>query len=198
MVVGGWYLTWHHLQKTAAAAATCHNRSSSSHESPACAFACTHKCQLHPSHLRPQPSFSSVIFQWLGKLFLWHLGKAFSFAGAHLLEAQVKWLLHPNPNDWLPKSGQWMQRPLANYSPVWMTLAWVAQKGILSAWNTKWSLFAKPFYGWVYFFAANLATVINRWLATVPTSNRAVKGLIRFVSRSSAGVVELVLQTAFI
>ena len=34
--------------------------------------------------------------------------------------------------------------------------------------------------------------------ATVLSSNRAVKGLIRFVLRSSAGVVELVLQIDFI
>ena len=34
--------------------------------------------------------------------------------------------------------------------------------------------------------------------ATVLSFNRAVKSLIRFVLRSSAGVVELVLQTDFI
>ena len=43
----------------------------------------------------------------------------------------------------------------------------------------------------------NLMTVINRWLATVMlqwlSSNCTVKGIVRFVSRSSAGVVELIL-----
>jgi len=39
-----------------------------------------------------------------------------------------------------------------------------------------------------------LATVMLQY----PSSNRAVKSLIRFVSRNSAGIVELVLQTIFI
>ena len=68
-----------------------------------------------------------------------------------------------------------------------------ATKGILHAWSIIQNLFAKLFSQMDVTFRDESnepsSTVIDYSNATVPSSNHAVKDLIRFVSRSSARVV---------
>lgn len=80
-----------------------HRRSSSSHESGLCCF-CVHPqghyCQLLPSHLRPQPSFSSVIFQWLGKFFM-AFGKSVCFCWGSPSRSHPGEVTPPSQPQWL-------------------------------------------------------------------------------------------------